>query len=111
MTISQDVIYLNNESYTSYVLAVGTTEFTSDDYIYSNAYGNADVLAGLLRTLGTDPMSALIEQYIKPFVSTSVAEGLITSAQKKNTTFWLAFLPGAVLFGLGVFVTTRRKHS
>ena len=98
-------------SHDSYVVACASTEFLCDELLSTNAYGNADVLAGLLRSLGTDPMSALIEQYIKPFVSTSVEEGLITSAQKKTTTLWLTLLPGVVLFGLGIFVTTKRKHS
>ncbi len=98
-------------SHDSYVVACASTDFLCDELLSTNAYGNTDMLSGLLRSLGTDPMSALIDQYIKPFVSTDVQEDLITSAQKKNTTLILALLPGVILFGLGFFVMTKRKHS
>ena len=91
--------------------AFGSSDFLADELLSTNAYGNTDMLSGLLRTLGVDPMSALIDQYIKPFVSPDVADGLISTTLKKNTTVTLCLIPAVIMFGLGIYVMTKRKHS
>lgn len=98
-------------SHDSYVVAIASTDFLADELLSTNAYGNTDMLAGLLRTLGVDPMSALVDQYIKPFVETDVESDLISAATKKNTTIVLCLLPAVVMFGSGIYVMTKRKHS
>lgn len=98
-------------SHDSYVIACASSEFLCDELLASNSYGNADMLAGTLRSLGKDSMSAIIEQYLKPFVETDVQAELITAAQKRSYTTLLVLLPALLLFGSGVFVMTKRKHS
>ena len=98
-------------SHDSYVIAFASTDFLCDELLSHNSYGNADLLAGVLRTVGTDPMSAIIDQYLTPFASTQVAEDLISPTLKKNVTLTLCLIPAIVLFGLGVYVTTKRKHA
>ena len=118
MTVAQESVSAPGDrngyttvSHDSYVIACASTEFLCDELLATNSYGNADLLAGVLRTVGTDPMSAIIDQYLTPFASDEVAEGLISAKLKKNVTLSLCLIPAAVLFGLGVWVTTKRKHS
>jgi hypothetical protein len=98
-------------SHDSYVVACASTEFLCDELLTSNSYGNADMLAGTLRALGKDAMAALIQQYLKPFVETEVADGLITDTNKTSYTTILALLPAVILFGAGIYVMTRRKFA
>lgn len=98
-------------SHDSYVIACASSEFLCDELLASNSYGNADMLAGTLRALGKDSMSAIIDQYLKPFVETDVQAELITPTQKKSYTTLLALLPAMILFGSGIVVITKRKHS
>lgn len=98
-------------SHDSYVIACASSEFLCDELLASNSYGNADMLAGTLRALGKDSMSAIIDQYLKPFVETDVQAELITPTQKKSYTTLLALLPALILFGSGIVVITKRKHS
>ncbi len=97
-------------SHDSYVIACASTEFLCDELLASNSYGNADMLASTLRSLGKDAMSAIIDQYLKPFVETDVQTDLITQQQKTSYTTILAVLPAVLLFGSGIFVVTRRKY-
>ncbi len=98
-------------SHDSYVVACASSEFLCDELLASNSYGNADMLAGTLRALGKDSMAAIIDQYLKPFVEEDVKADLITDSQKKSYTTLLAILPALVLFGSGIVVMTKRKHS
>ena len=118
MTVAQESVTAPGDrngyttvSHDSYVIACASTDFLCDELLATNAYGNADMLAGVLRTLGTDPMSALIEQYLLPLGSESVEGVTVASATKKNVTLALCLIPAAVLFGLGIYVTTKRRHS
>jgi hypothetical protein len=98
-------------SHTSYVLACASTDFLCDELLQSNSYGNTDMLSSVLRALGSDAMAARIEQYIKPFHETEVAEGYITGAKATSQTAFLVLLPAVVLFGLGAVVIIRRKYA
>ena len=96
-------------SHDSYVVAYASTEFLCDELLASNSYGNADMLAGTLRSLGKDSMAAIIDQYLKPFAETTVGDGYITDSNKTSYTTLLALIPALSLFGSGIFVMTRRK--
>jgi hypothetical protein len=118
MTISSETITEAGDrngyttvSHDSYVVAYASTEFLSDELLASNSYGNADMLAGTLRSLGKDSMAAIIDQYLKPFAETNVGENYITDANKTSYTTLLALLPALILFGSGIFVMTRRKFA
>ncbi len=96
-------------SHDSYVVAYASSEFLCDELLASNSYGNADMLAGTLRSLGKDSMAAIIDQYLKPFAETTVGDGYITDSTKISYTVLLSAIPALILFGSGIFVMTRRK--
>ena len=98
-------------SHDSNVVVCASTDVLSDELLSTNAYGNADMLSGLVRTLGVDPMTAKIQQFVKPLLITDVEEIEISSARKKNTTVALTLIPAVLLFGAGIYVVTRRKYS
>lgn len=118
MTISSETITEAGDrngyttvSHDSYVVAYASTEFLCDELLASNSYGNADMLAGTLRSLGKDSMAAIIDQYLKPFAETEVSDGYITDTSKTSYTTLLALIPALILFGSGIFVMTRRKFA
>ena len=99
-------------SHNSYVMVGASTDFLDDELLQSNAYGNADMLAGVLRSLGQDSMAARIEQYIKPFRSTEIGTSAVPSATyKKNMTLTLALIPAVLAAGLCITIVTRRKYA
>lgn len=100
-------------SHNSYVMVGASTDFLNDELLQSNAYGNTDMLAGVLRSLGADSMAARIEQYIKPFRSTEVDTSVapISTSYKKAVTLTLTLLPAALLTGICIVVVTRRKYA
>jgi hypothetical protein len=118
MTISSETITEAGDlhgyttvSHDSYVVAYASSEFLCDELLASNSYGNADMLAGTLRSLGKDSMAAIIDQYLKPFAEEDVGENYITDTSKTSYTTLLAVLPAIILFGSGIFVMTRRKFA
>ncbi|MBR0443008.1 MAG: Gldg family protein [Clostridia bacterium] len=118
MTISQETVTSAGDvggnttvSHDSNVVVCASTDILSDTLLEKDSYGNADMLSGLVRTLGVDPMTAKIDQYLKPLVSDEVEQGLISTERKKNTTVALALIPAVLLFGTGILVMTRRKYS
>ena len=117
MTVSQESVTSAGDvggnttvSHDSNVIVCGSTDILSDELLSTNAYGNADMLSSVVRTLGVDPMTAKIRQYIKPLTVDEVEDGLIDDARKKNTTLALVLIPAIALFGAGIVVTTRRKY-
>lgn len=105
LTISRDLIYLDNEDYSSYVLVGGTSAFAADDYIHSNAYGNADVIYGCMKLMGREKVPANIDMRI--FEDNSLD---ITASQ---ATLWtVAFCTVIPLITLicGAVVWLKRKH-
>lgn len=91
----------------SYVLACGSTEFTSRTMLESAAYGNANVLLKALHSMGIDNVAAMIPLHV---LASSQIQTL-TVERANSFTSTLAILPAAIVFGVGVFVIVRRKYS
>lgn len=105
MTLTQDQIYIDNESYTSYVLACGTTEFASQSYLQSNAYGNADILFAVMKAMGREKVPIDID--FRVFEDNSLD---ITTEQANTwTVIYTALLP-TVMLVLGIVVFVQRRH-
>lgn len=105
MVFVQDRIYINNEPYESYLTVCGTSAFSSEKFIASNAYGNADVLYALMKVMGKETVPADID--LRLFEDTSL---VVTNSQAQAWTLALtAIIPGAVLI-CGVVVFIRRRH-
>lgn len=105
MTITRELNYADNDTYYGYVMAAGTRNFTAEDYINSNTYGNEDLLYYAFRMMGREKVPADID--FKVFANTEIEN--MTSAQAIRTAVMLiTILP--VLFAIaGVVITTRRK--
>ena len=95
----------------SYVMACASTDFICDELLMSNSYGNTDMISSVLRSLGSHSASALIDQYLKPFHDTKVADGYVQPSQKTTYTAILMILPAVVFFGLGTVVIVKRKYA
>ncbi|MHB1154211.1 MAG: Gldg family protein [Eubacteriales bacterium] len=105
VTISQDSVYVDNEPFTSYVLAVGTTNFTNQDYLASNAYGNADIIYSAMKAMGREKVPLNID--FRLFENKSLD---ITAAQANAWTIvYTAVIPVIVLV-CGSVVWFKRRH-
>lgn len=105
----------------SYVCAVGSTDFASNEVLASGAYANADVLLGTLRIIGREiepvgfkPNSlydaTMDEAYYKEDVT--LADGTTSSAIKPSLVAWaviLAALPVVTLVACGTVVFLKRR--
>ena len=105
LTITQDVQYIDNEPYFSYVMVGGTSMFADQTYLESNAYGNADILYAAMKAMGKETVPVGID--FRLFEDNSLD---ITSQQANNWTIVLtAVVPALVLIG-GFVVWIRRRH-
>ncbi len=105
MVISSREEYIDNFSYVSYVTAAGTTHFADSAYLFSNAYGNGDILFTLMKAMGKEQVPIDID--FKVFEDNSLD---ITTTEANNwTVFLIVFAPIVVLI-CGVVVFFRRKH-
>ncbi len=105
----------------SYVCAVGSTDFASNEALASGAYANADVLLGTLRIIGREiepvgfkPNSlydaTMDEAYYK--VTATQADGSTSMEIKPSLVAWaviLAALPVVTLAVCGLVVFVKRK--
>ncbi len=94
----------------SYVAVYASTEFASDTILNSAAYGNADVLAATLRTMGHEVMPADLE--FKAFKKYNVDTNAYQPDAKDMliTTVFMTLLPIAACIITGVVVTVKRRY-
>jgi len=105
MTITQDLIYIDNESYVSYVLCCGTTEFTNQSYLASNAYANADIIFTAMKAMGREKVPINID--FRLFEDNSLD---ITTEQANTWTVIITALIPVIVCVLGITVFIQRKH-
>lgn len=106
MTITRDMDTVLDDMYFSYVLAAGTTKFTSADYLESNTYANENILYYALRVMGREKVPANIK--FKEFTSTEI-EDMTSTEAIRDTVLLVTLIPLAVAICGGV-ITTRRKY-
>ncbi len=116
-TVGEGKGYTNvNDS--SYVCAVGSTEFASNKLLGSNAYGNTDVLLETLRTIGREVVPVGLS--FKPLYSAEMKQSSSSSSGSTATVYYtqagnvactvvLAVLPAVTMAVLGTVVLVRRK--
>lgn len=92
----------------SYVCCIASTEFLSDTVLASDAYGNADVVLGTLRSMGREVIPVTLE--FKAFMIWDIAEKVIANYNPMPVTIVLAAVPALICFGVGIFVNVRRKY-
>ena len=111
MTVSVESHSTQESSYSaltnsSYVVAMGTTDFTSQQLMESNAYGNTDLLLSTLRTVGQEPVPVGIG--FKAFADKTI--DTITTAEATQYTVILTVIPPVLALAAGIFVIVRRKN-
>lgn len=114
MTITRQSRYVQEDRYgisvadqSSYVIACGSTEFVSAALLKSNTYGNSELLMKLFYETGKENIPSDIP--ITLFADTTI--DTLTVKRANAYTLVLTVVPTAIVFGLGIFVIVRRKHS
>ncbi len=98
--------YLNAIEDSAYVMVCASTEFASDKYINSNAFGNADLLLTALQMAGREPVPVGLKY--KEFANYTIET--VTTEETTQYTVILTVAPIVVSFAVGVFVIVRRKN-
>ncbi len=106
MTLSRDRVIIDNNYYYSYVLACGTSSFTDEASLLSEAYANSDILFSAIRSLGKERILNNIPY--KAFDKTDVD---ITTSQANGWTVALTAVMPLIVSIAGITVIVRRKHK
>lgn len=100
---------LTSVTISSYVLALGSTDFLTNEVLDSAAYGNTDVILSALRHTSNETVATNLT--LKGIYVYDVAD---TFAYKAcNPTVWLyclTLIPPALIFTAGAVITIRRKY-
>jgi hypothetical protein len=92
----------------SYVCCIASTDFLSDTVLASDAYGNADVVLGTLRSMGREVIPVTLE--FKAFMVWDIAEKVLADNNPMPIMIALAVVPALICFGVGIFFNVRRKY-
>lgn len=110
MAVSVETHY-EQEKYTlledsAYVLLCGSTDFASSDFLYSNAFGNEDLLLSVFQMCGREPVPVGLD--FKEFANYKIEQ--ISTGDATKYTVILTVAPIIIALGAGVFVLVRRKN-
>ncbi len=111
MTISVEDRTIQESNYStiseaSYVLACGSTEFVSQAFLESNAYGNTDLMLSACRSIGQEPVPVGLG--FKPFADFTI--DTVTTKEATQYTVVLTVVPVVAAIVAGIVVLVRRKH-
>ncbi len=112
MTVTMEERHIQESNYSSinkvsYVIALSSTDFLTNDILNSAAYGNTDVLLATLRNAGGEAMPANVE--LKPFYIYTVSDdGFLAGAQ--TWALCLSLIPLAIIVITGIIVNVRRRY-
>ena len=90
----------------AYVVLCGSTDFASDRYLYSNSYGNEDLLLSVFQMCGREPVPVGLD--FKEFANYEIEE--ISTGDATKYTVALTVAPLVIALCAGVFVLVRRKN-
>lgn len=105
MTVTVDSRYIKNEAHYSYVLAAGTASFADDAYIGGRSYANRDVIFNAMKNFGRKTVPLDLD--FKVFEDESLD---ITKAEANRLTVLITVVPPVIIFGVGIYVWTRRRY-
>ncbi len=91
----------------SYVVAFGSTQFASAEFLESSSYGNSDLLLSVFREIGKEPVPVGMD--IKPFADYTI--DTITTKDATIYTVTLTVVPAVVAIVAGAIVLIRRKNK
>ena len=115
MTITRESRPVQETNYTtidqsSYVLALSSTEFLSNEILDSSAYGNTDVVLSALRQAGAEAVPANLK--MKAFYIYTIEHPDGTEALSSEATTWLICLtviPALISAAVCIVVVIRRR--
>ena len=90
----------------AYVVLCGSTNFASEKYLYSNSYGNEDLLLSVFQMCGREPVPVGLD--FKEFANYEIEE--ISAGDATKYTVALTVAPIVIALFAGVFVLVRRKN-
>ena len=110
MAVSVETSY-EQEKYTTmpssaYVMLCGSTDFASEEYLTSNAYGNEDLLLQAFDMCGREPVPVGLD--FKQFANYEIES--ISTGDATKYTVALTVAPIVIALCAGVFVLVRRKN-
>ena len=105
MTITREEQIIDNQSYYSYVMVTGSTDFALDSYLHSNAYANSEILYAAMRFMGKETVPHnLTHKYLED-------QSLnITKEAANNWTLAVTVIAPVIVFTIGICIQVRRKH-
>ncbi len=98
--------YLTAIDDSAFVMVCGSTDFASEKYLTSNAYGNSDLLLSVMQMAGREPVPVGLEY--KEFANYEIET--VTTKEATQYTVVLTLVPIVVSLCVGVFVIVRRKN-
>lgn len=115
MTITRESRMIQETNYTtvdksSYVLALSSTDFLTNDMLSSAAYGNCDVILSALRQSGAEAVPANIQLksfYVYDMDAVSNEEEFVS--QRNTWMICLTVVPTVIALAVGTVVVVRRK--
>ncbi len=105
VALSCEERYIDNVKHQAFVLAIGSSEFISDQYL-TQSYGNADIIHTFMKATGK--VQVPIDLKLKPFEETALD---ITTADAARWTVVLSAVIPVIVFAIGIVVFIRRKHA
>jgi hypothetical protein len=102
---------------TSYVCAVGSTDFATDALLGTTSYGNTDTLLSVLRYIGKEvnPVGLSFIPLYTPTMDLVVSDSsgneysLVSGTELTNTIIFLIATPAVLMLGAAVIVLVRRR--
>lgn len=113
MTITHESREIQEDNYNmvddaSYVFAVASTDFFSNDALKSDAYGNTDILLSALRHTSREVVPVNLN--FKAYYVYDINQNVLMTKNVVSWVYMLALIPAALVFIVGFAVTVRRKH-
>ncbi len=115
MTVTHETRHVQEDNYTtidrpSYVIALSSTEFLSNDVLDSAAYGNTDAILSTLRNSGNEIIPVNIP--LKSFYEYGIEDEFVYLDNDPAVWFWcLTLIPTAAAFITGTVIIIRRKFK
>lgn len=92
----------------SYVIALSSTQFLTNEFLDSAAYKNTDTLLSVLRATGKETIPVNLN--FKAFGETEIDTFTFNMSNNTLTVSLLCIIPTVVLFTMGTVVCVKRKY-
>lgn len=104
--VQEDAFGMVNLS--SYVIALSSTQFLTNEFLDSPSYKNTDTLLAVLRATGRETVPVNLN--FKAFGETEIGAAAFGGVNKALTTSMLCIAPVVILLSIGMVVCVKRKY-